>query len=437
MRPTAGAGGPMTIATPPAASPPAREEPILILSCYRTGSTLLRYILDAHAEVYAPPELYLGEAARYQAIFACGLAGMRYEPEHVERVPAATLDRVRDNLAGPLRAAAADRGKRVWCEKTPSNLAPINIGLLRRLLPAARKICLHRHCLDVAQSLLKMMELGELQPFLAASRGFEMAAIVDYWNERTATLLQIEREEAASCCRVRYEDLVAEPAQVASGLFRFLDLAWDERLLAAAFDMQHDKGLQDHYIGFTRSIHAGNVGAGRALALDGVPERSLATMTALLRQLGYPEVPVAAAPDQAGAAEPAPASVQDVQWFFETHLPGRMRKEPSLCASFGTLYQFMVGGTAGGAWVVDPRRGQVAAGRSSAVCNVEVSAGDLFAIARGGLHPFKAAEEGRLRLRGDIRFPDLEKLVRLIQLAPPAPPAAPAPPAPPTQTPTP
>ncbi len=262
----------------PPASPPPPGEPILILSCYRTGSTLLRYILDAHPEVYAPPELYLGEAARYQAIFACGLAGMRYEPDHIEKVPAAVLERVRVVLAGPLDEGAAQHGKRVWCEKTPSNLAPINIGLLRRLLPAARKVCLHRHCLDVAQSLLKMMELAELQPFLAASRGLELAAVVDYWNERTATLLEIESEDASRCHRVRYEDMVAEPARVISGLFGFLGLPWDEGLLTAAFQVQHDKGLQDHYIGFTHSIHAGNVGAGRALALDGVPERSLAAM---------------------------------------------------------------------------------------------------------------------------------------------------------------
>jgi hypothetical protein len=40
-----------------------QKPPIFILSCYRSGSTLLRYILDSHPDVYCPPELSLGQSA--------------------------------------------------------------------------------------------------------------------------------------------------------------------------------------------------------------------------------------------------------------------------------------------------------------------------------------------------------------------------------------
>jgi protein-tyrosine sulfotransferase len=404
-------------AIPPAASNPESGPPVLILSCYRTGSTLLRYIMDTHPEVYAPPELFLGESARHMATLACGLAGFRYDWEKPGLLADEILAWLHAALVGRLNAATAAKGKRIWCEKTPSNLAPENLPLLRRLLPQARKVCLHRHCLDVTESLVKMSELAELQPFLVASRGQVVAAVVDYWNERTATLLELAAEEPAGCHRIRYEDLVAGPRQVVGELFRFLDLPWDERLLDQVFEARHDRGLQDHYIGWTGSIRSENVGKGGSVQLDGVPEKSIETMRSLLQTLGYPEELRAPAAPPTEAA----ASVQDVRWLFETHLPARFRAEPSLCASFETMYQFVVGGAAGGSWIVDPRRGQVAAGRSSAVCNVEVAAADLFAIARGGLNPFKAAEQGRLRLRGDIRFPELEKLVRLLRLAAAAP----------------
>jgi protein-tyrosine sulfotransferase len=389
--------------------------PILILSCYRTGSTLLRYIMDTHPEIYSPPEVFLGQAAFDLAHFSAGLAGQRFDPVNPGALPGETIGWLRSLLARQLEAAAALRGKRLWCEKTPSNLVPAHLALLRQVFPEARMLCLHRHCLDMVQSLLKMMNgLPELQSFRAAAAGHAVTAAISYWCERTTTLLEIEDAEPSLCVRLRYEDMVSDPARALEPVFRFLDLAWDRSLLDAVFETRHDRGMQDHYIAFTQSIHTGNIGAGGAVSLSGVPEKTLETMDALSQRLAYPDRPAPVASER--SERPTRTGTEDVRWFFETHLPERVRNEPDLCASFGTLYQFVVAGGNGGAWVLDPRRGLVSPGRSSAVCNVEVSANDLFAIARGGLHPVKAAEQGRLRLRGDIRMQELEKLVRLLQL---------------------
>jgi hypothetical protein len=137
-------------------------------------------------------------------------------------------------------------------------------------------------------------------------------------------------------------------------------------------------------------------------------------MRSLLRRLDYPDLPTAGAP-ASSAAEAVPA--HDVRWFFETHLPARIRAEPGLCASLGTAYQFVITGDEGGAWVLDPRQGRVAAGQAAASCRVEVSATDLFAIAYGELHPWKAAEQRRLQLSGNVQVRGLEKLMQLLHLS--------------------
>ncbi|HEX2642137.1 MAG TPA: sulfotransferase, partial [Thermoanaerobaculia bacterium] len=50
---------------------------LFILSCHRSGSTLLRFILDTHPELYCPPEVFLGTTAFYMSNFLSGLEGSR------------------------------------------------------------------------------------------------------------------------------------------------------------------------------------------------------------------------------------------------------------------------------------------------------------------------------------------------------------------------
>jgi len=385
------------------------QPPILILSCYRTGSTLLRFIVDTHPQIYSPPEVALGRTAYDLVRFAIGVRGLTVEKDQLAAMPPEVLSWVRAILEGEMSAAAARKGKEIWCEKTPSNLLPENLTILRQVFPDARYLCLHRHCLDVVPSLLKMADrIQELQPYLM--KGGVLTAVINFWNDVTATLLQHEQEHGSRCFRLRYEDMVTEPTKVLEPMFRFLGVDWDESLVTGVFTAQHDRGSDDHYISFTNSIHTRSIGSGRSLSLKGVPEKTLEVMRSLLRRLGYPELPAATS----AAAEAVP--VHDLRWFFETHLPARIRKEPDLCAAIAGSYQFVVTGDRGGAWVFVPRECRIAAGPAAASCSIEVSAADLFAIASGELHPWKAAELRRLRLSGDVQPRELEKVVRLLHL---------------------
>lgn len=396
--------------------PTTGREPIFILSCYRTGSTLLRYIFDTHPDVYAPPEIGLGDTAFHLAHLECGLIGLQFD--RAEQIPAEIIARTRAILAGRLDAATASRGKLRWCEKTPTNLTVLNLGLLRVLFPEARLVCLHRHVFDVAKSLIKMIyRAPDLQSFLAHHKGNEVAAALDYWNQRTTTLIALEAELPERCVHLRYEDMVARPAEVLPPIFATLGLAWDDRLLKSVFTAQHDHGMEDHYVVFSQSIHSASVGSGRDLPLDGVPAPILETAHRLLKTLGYPEMPAPLQREEPAAAPPPVAAPRSAAWLFDTHLPERMRAEPQLLKAVGSSYRISVLGEGGGIWVVDPRQGKVSSGPIHAACSIEISTADLFAIAHGQLHPWKAAEQKRLRFQGHVIMHELDALMRLLRLA--------------------
>jgi hypothetical protein len=91
---------------------------------------------------------------------------------------------------------------------------------------------LHRNCADVVHVAVpgEPMHEGRLPaghgPGARGERvapGDPMAGAAAHWQARTESLLALERDHAAQCLRVRYEDLVASPA-TAAGIVSFLGL---------------------------------------------------------------------------------------------------------------------------------------------------------------------------------------------------------------------
>jgi protein-tyrosine sulfotransferase len=388
--------------------------PLLILSCYRSGSTLLRYVLDTHPEIYCPPEVSLGQLAEALGHFHAGFAGRRFDAGKAGEQNQEEIARIRGYLSQVMSEALERRGKSWLCEKSPSNV--LFLPLLDTLFPGSRFLCLHRHALDVVSSTIKMHAgIPELAPYVYRANGDLVTAFLTYWSEWTETLLQFERAHPGACWRLRYEDLVSEPRQQVGGLFSFLGLDWQPELLEAVFDRPHDAGREDPYIRFSSTIHTGSVGAGRGLSLAHVQPELRRRVGSLLRELGYPE--------EAGggvalpAREPAPAEGCD--WLLGVHLPRQILAHPDMVAGIDSAFNIVVKGGDDRGWLVDLRAGGagVVPGGADARCKVHVSASDLLSIARGKLNPRKAYEDGRLAIEGDFDLQTLPSLVRLLYIA--------------------
>jgi protein-tyrosine sulfotransferase len=262
--------------------------PILILSCERSGSTLLRYMLDTHPEIACPGELVLGQFVRSLRLLLERTRGGGAGSEDTAAgwVRSEVNRTVHERMADYARA----RGKSRWAEKSPGNLEFLDE--LVWAFPEARFICLYRQSLDVVHSCLECSVHGfmpELAPYAARRLDNLVAAMLENWATKTARMVALER--TIECCRVHYEALVSDPVATLDRVFAFLGLGWDQALLQAIFETPHDPGGGDFKIRSAKSIERDHIGTGAA-----VSRRKLAAVPALLQgqcadlhlELGYP-----------------------------------------------------------------------------------------------------------------------------------------------------
>lgn len=263
--------------------------PVFVLSCERSGSTLLRCILDTHSDIAAPGELLVGDlCVRLQLILERTLGQV---PGALGGEPpsAAVLTEVARTAGGVMDRYCRAKGARLWCEKTPANLA--HADLLARVFPAARFICLYRHGLDVALSCLEASRWGfmkEVAPFVAVSPENLPLAMTRNWMVKSGQLLDFEARHGGRCHRLRYEDLVDEPRRHAAELLAFLDLPADPGLIDRVFEQSHDRGGGDPGYWSTDHVRRDRIGIGSRKLCQRLPAEVFPHLAEKLAELGYP-----------------------------------------------------------------------------------------------------------------------------------------------------
>jgi protein-tyrosine sulfotransferase len=258
--------------------------PIFILSTQRSGSTLLRYLLDAHPAICCPAELRLGLLINHLT----PLVELTTASSDVAAGRSlAIFKSVRRIIDGVMDEYCRAKGKDRWCEKSPVNLECLN-GLAA-VFPDAQYICLHRHGLDVVRSIIDAD--GPTPPYLAwylrRRAGNVLAAHVDRWSTLTERLLAFEQAYRAAAFRLTYERLVREPEVELAKLLTFLHVSTVEGLSKAAFTSEHDPGPGDVRIRGTTRVVSERIGMGGRLDTRGVPEDLLRRFSHLLTTLGY------------------------------------------------------------------------------------------------------------------------------------------------------
>jgi hypothetical protein len=116
-------------------------------------------------------------------------------------------------------------------------------------------------------------------PYSGPHPGNSIVTIAAYWAARTQALLEFEAQHAGSSCRVRYEDLTADPVAQASVIYAWLGLDATE---LAVLHPPHDQGA---------SAVAAASPAGPAALEDSMPPELRATVGRLSERLGYRALP--------------------------------------------------------------------------------------------------------------------------------------------------
>jgi Sulfotransferase family len=216
-------------------APVAEAEPPapFIVGVPRSGTTLLRFQLDAHPQLAIGAETGFGLVAGDVAARGGGpgdlldaLTAMETWPDlRLERDRAGeVLDRVTPwSVGGGLRALykelAALDGKPRWGDKTPAHLR--RIAALAELLPEAHFVHIVRDGRAVACSVRDL--------HFAPGDG-SIEAIADDWRDQI-TDARASGAAVTHYHEVRFERLVAEPEATLRELCRFVELEFDPAML--------------------------------------------------------------------------------------------------------------------------------------------------------------------------------------------------------------
>jgi hypothetical protein len=199
----------------------------------RSGTTLLRMMLDAHPQLTIPPETHFVP----DLIKACKADGAT--PESVlaaikEHREWGDFDFSDDEVLGWFRSldrlrpgavvrvffdAYAERvGKPRWGDKTPKYV--MNMPLIQRALPEAHFIHVIRDGRDVALSVLDR-----------TVRDIDAAHVAGRWKKKVGKAREVA-PRLDHYLEIRYEDLILDTEPALRRVCRFIELDFDPEMLA-------------------------------------------------------------------------------------------------------------------------------------------------------------------------------------------------------------
>jgi protein-disulfide isomerase len=271
---------------------PGCVDPVFVLCTSRSGSTLLRFVLDAHPDLACPPEMkmpnVLAQLARlWSATDALGETAAEDGGPGVSAAAAAGIRHTMDLMIGPYLAR---RGKTRYCDKNLGTEP--HVETLLAVYPEAKFICLHRHPMDMIASGVEACPWGlnhyGFEPYVTHAPGNSVLALARYWADHAGAILAVEDKYPGKCHRVRYEDLVADPEAVGAGIFGFLGVAPVPGISARAFSRDRERtGPGDFKIWNTSQITDDSVGRGWSVPADLIPAPLTSSINKLVDRLGY------------------------------------------------------------------------------------------------------------------------------------------------------
>jgi len=226
--------------------------PLIVLGVRRSGTTLLRVMLDRNPSLAVPDESYfvpqLARRHRGSVDPAAFLDDLRRLPTLVEwgLSADAVARRLRPGMrtgaaiAAVFEAYAGERGKARWGDKTPLYMQ--YLPLLERLFPRALYVHLIRDGRDAATSFLEVPE-----GIMTAGWGHprDAAGFAAQWaTEVRAGRALGARAGAARYLELRYEALVAAPGAELRRVCAFAGLEYDDGMLG--YVGRTDSARKDH-----------------------------------------------------------------------------------------------------------------------------------------------------------------------------------------------
>lgn len=214
------------------------NNPFFVVGSDRSGTTLLRLMLDSHPRLHVPRESWflidllrelpggvpLDERQRQHAVsLMVGHSRWRDlgipDADLRDAVASLAIVTLRHLAEAPFRLLMQRAGKARWGDKTPGYVT--HISELARLFPEAQFVHLIRDCRDVCVSL--------------RSRGWRgrLPSQARYWATQVAAgMAQGRSLRSGRYLEVSYQDLVLHPETTLEAVCRFLGEDFDPAMLS-------------------------------------------------------------------------------------------------------------------------------------------------------------------------------------------------------------
>ena len=242
--------------------------PIFIVGMHRTGTTLLERMLGNHSEVREggelydfPAELRLASNHHFAGALDLGTA------EAASQLDASAIGR---GYLARTRWRAGDR--RALVDKLPSN--HLNVGFIRRALPAARILHVQRAPMDTCFSNLKELFSN------ACAYSYDFDELAGHYAGYRRLMAHWHAQMPKGLLDVAYEDLVADPESQCRRVLAHCGLGFE----AACLDVAGNAGAVNTASSaqVRQPVHRRSVGAWRRYA------RQLEPLRERLEALGIP-----------------------------------------------------------------------------------------------------------------------------------------------------
>jgi hypothetical protein len=226
-----------------------REWPIVVGGCHRSGTSLLRRMLDAHPSIHCGPEVtffrdFFGEFRDDP------LRHLRFATTMRDLVPEEEALEVLGRAMVELHQRAARRsGKSRWADKSPDNV-----------LHAAQWDALLGGRMLFVQIVRDPLDtIGSMRGRFPLTLPTDLDSLVDHWLTYTKAGLDFVAAHSERSTVVVYESLCTSPEPTLRKLMAFLDA--DLHPAQLPFNRQpHQPGLEDPNVAESEAPHTCSIG---------------------------------------------------------------------------------------------------------------------------------------------------------------------------------
>ena len=201
------------------ADPAVSRGPVIVLTYAHAGAEELQRALSASKSLACTTGTGLLPLCQ-AAVTAWQQAESRDTPSSL------AVTSVRTPLSTITAVIQAREGSARLCETAIAT--PAAADAFARVFPDATFVCFHRCFPGVLAAGLSAYPFGlgnsPFWPYSGPHPGNNIATIAAYWAARTQALVEFEAHHAGSSCRLRYEDLTADPVAQASIIYARLGL---------------------------------------------------------------------------------------------------------------------------------------------------------------------------------------------------------------------